>query len=68
MSSLLEFGFEGGTAMNGEEEFREVRFFSQDYSDFGDSGIRGSSHMNTRAMLRCAGLQCSFFTCRKTTW
>lgn len=43
--------------MNAEEEFREVNFFSRDHWDFGDSGIHGSSDMNTTATLRCAGVQ-----------
>lgn len=54
--------------MSDEEEFREVNFFLRTAGDFGDSGICSSSDMNTTAMLRCAGVQCSFLTCRKAIW
>lgn len=59
-------GFEGGTAVSDEEEFREVNF-SQDPSHFGDSTVCGSK-FHTTAMLRCTGVQYSFLTGRKTVW
>lgn len=52
--------------MSDEEGFREVKLFLRTTGDFGDSGICGSSDMNTPAMLRCAGVRYSFLTCRKT--
>lgn len=54
--------------MSDEEEFREVIFFLEITGDFNDSGLCGSSDMNTPAMLRYAGVQYSFLTCRKTIW